>query len=165
MCFSLTFPRRRAADKRLPSPLSSNRENREKSDNQANLIVLTGVTVKILLMSCFRRQGSRGTGPRATGLERVFLLPVRDQAIPNYRRAALAGVRFSRRSRARGGQAPALRAWKGFFSCAVRDLAIPNYRYAACSSLANLANLANPAHFLYNLANPAHFWLIKKTCN
>ena len=41
---------------------------------------------------------------------------------------ALDGVRFSRGSDDRGGQAPALRAKRGFFSpCAVRDQAIPNY--------------------------------------
>ena len=41
---------------------------------------------------------------------------------------ALGGVRFSRGSNDRGGQAPALRARKGFSSpCAVRDQAIPNY--------------------------------------
>ena len=41
---------------------------------------------------------------------------------------ALVGGRFSRRSNDRGGQAPALRARKGFSSpCAVRDQAIPNY--------------------------------------
>ena len=40
----------------------------------------------------------------------------------------MAGVRFSRRSNARGGQAPALRAREGFSSpCAVREQAIPNY--------------------------------------
>ena len=38
-----------------------NRENREKSDNQANLIVLTGVTVKILLLSCEFCSGPSGT--------------------------------------------------------------------------------------------------------
>ena len=41
---------------------------------------------------------------------------------------ALAGVRFSRRSNDRGGQAPALRARKGFSSpCAVREQVLPNY--------------------------------------
>ena len=40
----------------------------------------------------------------------------------------LVGVRFSRGSNDRGGQAPALRALKGFASpCAIRDQAIPNY--------------------------------------
>ena len=41
---------------------------------------------------------------------------------------ALAGVRFSRRSNDCGGQAPALRARKGFFSpCAIREQVLPNY--------------------------------------
>ena len=43
-------------------------------------------------------------------------------------KTALVGVRFSRGSNDRGGQAPALRARKGFVTpCAVRDQAIPNY--------------------------------------
>ena len=50
------------------------------------------------------------------------------------RETALAGVRFSRGSNDRGGQAPALRAREGFFSpCAVRDQAIPNYSFLLLS--------------------------------
>ena len=44
------------------------------------------------------------------------------------RETALAGVRFSRGSNDRGGQAPALRARKGLSTpCPVRDQALPNY--------------------------------------
>ena len=53
---------------------------------------------------------SRGTGPRATGKKRYFTVgrgPVPRRA--SVGETALAGVRFSRRSGARGGQAPALR--------------------------------------------------------
>ena len=43
---------------------------------------------------------------------------------------ALAGVRFSRGSNDRGGQAPALRTREGFSSpCAVRDQVLPNYSF------------------------------------
>ena len=48
-------------------------------------------------------------------------------AMPSERETALVGVRFSRRSDDRGGQAPALRARKGFASpCPVREPASPN---------------------------------------
>ena len=50
---------------------------------------------------------------------------------------ALVGVRFSRGSIDRGGQAPALRARKGFFSpCAVREQALPNYGHWGTRAIA-----------------------------
>ena len=62
----------------------------------------------------FSRERSRGTGPRATVKKSVPFTVGRG---PVPRRAsigetALVGVRFSRESNARGGQAPALRARK-----------------------------------------------------
>ena len=51
---------------------------------------------------------------------------------------ALVGVRFSRGSGARGGQAPALRVRKGFSSPrAVREQALPNY--GVCRDAGGLA--------------------------
>ena len=54
-------------------------------------------------------------GPRATGPERVFRLRRSGSGDPELQ----TGVRFSRRSRDCGGQAPALRVRKGFSACAV----------------------------------------------
>ena len=51
------------------------------------------------------REGSRGTGPRAKGQAGVFLLRRSGSGDPELQ----TGVRFSRRSNDRGGQAPALR--------------------------------------------------------
>ena len=77
---------------------------------------------------------SRGTGPRATVCKAVSVNR-RARACPspclgrNGKRPWV-GVRFSRRSNAREGQAPALRAREGFFSpCAVREQVLPNYSH------------------------------------
>ena len=82
--------------------------------------------------SVFARVGhSRGTGPRATVCKAVsFHRRARACPSPCLDRNGKAWVcvRFPRRSCDRGGQAPALRARKGFASpYAVRDQAIPNY--------------------------------------
>ena len=63
----------------------------------------------------FSRERSRGPGPRAT-VKKSVPFPVGRGPVPRRaigRETALAGVRFSRRSSDRGGQAPALRARKG----------------------------------------------------
>ncbi len=95
------------------------------------------VTMRVLqikdlkdLSAFFGRGYYRHAGPK--GPEEVSFTVGRG---PVPRRAsvgktALAGVRFSRGSNDRGGQAPALRARKGFSSpCTVRDQAIPNYSH------------------------------------
>ena len=74
---------------------------------------------------------SRGTGPRAT-VKKSVLLTVGRGPVPRRasvgRETALVGVRFSRRSCDREGQALALRARKGLSSaCAVREQSLPNY--------------------------------------
>ena len=73
---------------------------------------------------------SRGTGPRATVCKAVSFHR-RARPVPRHAtigKTALVGVRFSRRSNARGGQAPALRTREGFSSpCPVREQALPNY--------------------------------------
>ena len=113
-----------------------------------NYSLLKGLTA---LKRCFSRVLSRGTGPRAT----IKNVPFTVGRGPVPRRAsigetALVGVRFSRRSDDRGGQAPALRARERFASpCAFREQALPNYSLLliviilkilliSCSSLANL---------------------------
>ena len=72
-----------------------------------------------------------GEGPRATVKKNVpFTVgrgPVPRHAIG--RETALAGVRFSRGSNDRGGQAPAIRARETALPCAVRDQALPNYSH------------------------------------
>ena len=75
-----------------------------------------GVTIDMQdlkdLKRCFSHERSRGTGPRATVRKNVpFTVgrgPVPRRASVG-RETALVGVRFSRRSNDRGGQAPALR--------------------------------------------------------
>ncbi len=90
---------------------------------------------------------SRGTGPRATGL-RTVPFTVGRGPVPRHAsigETALVGVRFSRGSSDHGGQAPALRARKGFSSpCAVRNQASPNYSFLRLI-LVNHDNRDNPA--------------------
>ena len=85
---------------------------------------------RIIGTGCTAGPGSR-LRPRSVGRERP-LSPVRAQASPNYRYGGRTNAgdrppRYGNRDEC-GGQAPALRARKGFCSCAVRAQAIPNYR-------------------------------------
>ena len=61
------------------------------------------------------------------------------------RETVFVGVRFSRRSNARGGQAPALRAKRGFSSPrAVREQVLPNYsRLKVCKTLMSIVYAAH----------------------
>ena len=72
-----------------------------------------------------------GACPPRYGLQGRLRFTVGRGPVPRHAsvgETALVGVWFSRGSSDRGGQAPALRARKGFVSpCAFRDQAIPNY--------------------------------------
>ena len=87
------------------------------------------------LKRCFSRVRSRGTGPRATVVKAASLAR-RARACPSpcldREGNALVCVRFSRESDDRRGQAPALRAGKGFFSpCPVREQVLPKLQSPA----------------------------------
>ena len=87
--------------------------------------------------------------PPTLGVKKACSLPEGEGlslAVPrSERKTVLVGVRFSRRSNDRGGQAPALRARKGFSSpCAFGSRC--SRTTVSCSSLTNLGNLGNPAH-------------------
>ena len=73
---------------------------------------------------------SAGACPPRYG-EKSVLFTVGRGPVPRHAsvgKTALVGVRFSRGSNDRGGQAPALRAREEFSSpCAVRDRVLPNY--------------------------------------
>ena len=101
------------------------------------------------LRAFFARVGrSRGTGPRATVKKNVpFTVgrgPVPRRASVG-RETALVGMRFLRWSNARGGQAPALRARKGFASLCARSGSGDPERRSSASNLANRDNRVNPA--------------------
>ena len=58
--------------------------------------------------------------------------------------------RFSRGSNDRGGQAPALRARKGFSSpCAVREQALPNYSRLIIGFIGFFRDYPKKYHFFY----------------
>ena len=63
-------------------------------------------------------------------------------------KTTLVGVRFSRRSNDRGGQAPALRAREGFLLAMPRSGSGDPELQSPAPNLAHRENLANPAHFL-----------------
>ena len=93
---------------------------------------------------------SRGTGTRATVKKRAADRRARACPSPCLGREGngFIGVRFSRGSDDRGGQAPALRARKG----SPRHAPFGSRR--ARTTVSNPYNLAN----LGNLGNPAHLW-------